>query len=343
MKQIPEQYKKFPSSRYMGSKNKIITQLYNVFKDLKFNSALDLFSGSSSVSYLLKCMNKKVISNDFLAYASNLSKSIIQNSNNKLNKNDIKILLKKPKNYDQFVQTKFKNIFYNNKENDFIDFVRHNINKINNPQKKALAFSALTKACQKKQSRGIFTFKGKRYDDGRADLKKSFEVQFLEAINIFNHAVFSNKKTNLSLNKDFTKVKNKCDLVYLDPPYYSKYSDNEYVRRYHFIEGLVKNWKDLEIQEESIVKKFKKYPSMFDTKMGSYNAIKFLIKKYSKKIIVLSYSSNSLPTMEEIKEIAKYHKKKTKVIELDYTYSFGTQKKSSKMKNRIKEYIFIMK
>ena len=67
---------------------------------------------------------------------------------------------------------------------------------------------------------------------------------------------------------------------------------------------------------------------MFDTKMGSYNAIKYLIKKYS-KIIVLSYSSNSLPTMEEIKEIAKYHKKK-KVIELDYTYSFGTQKNQVK-------------
>ena len=66
----------------------------------------------------------------------------------------------------------------------------------------------------------------------------------------------------------------------------------------------------MEIQEESIVKKFKKYPSMFDTKMGSYNAIKYLIEKYSEKIIVLSYSSNSLPTMEEIKEIAKYHKRK---------------------------------
>ena len=117
----------------MGSKNKIITQLYSVFKDLKFDSALDLFSGSGSVSYLLKCMNKS-ISNDFLSYASNLSKSIIQNSN-KLTKNDIKYLLKKPKNYDRFVQTNSK-YFFSNNENDFIDFVRHNINKINNPQKK---------------------------------------------------------------------------------------------------------------------------------------------------------------------------------------------------------------
>ena len=92
------------------------------------------------------------------SYASNLSKSIIQNSNNKLTKNDIKYLLKKPKNYDRFVQTKFKNIFFSNNENDFIDFVRHNINKINNPQKK-FSFFCFIKSCQKKQFRGIFTLK----------------------------------------------------------------------------------------------------------------------------------------------------------------------------------------
>ena len=188
-----------------------------------------------------------------------------------------------------------------------------------------------------------WTFKGKRYDDGRADLKKSFEQQFLEAIEIFNNAVFSNKKKNLSLSRDFSKVNNKCDLVYIDPPYYSKYSDNEYVRRYHFIEGLVRDWKGVKIQEKSIVKKFKKYPSMFDTQQGSYNAINLLIKRYSKKIIVLSYSSNSLPTLQEIKKIAKDNKKTIKTIKVNYTYSFGTQKKLSKMKNKTDEYIFVIK
>ena len=343
MKLAFEQYKKFPPSRYMGSKNKIIKELYGVFKDLKFDSALDLFSGSGSVSYLLKSMNKKVISNDFLSFSSNVSKSIIENSKYKLNSNDIKNLLIKPKKYDRFVQKKFKDIFFSDIENDFIDIVRHNIQKITNSYKKALAFAALIKACQKKQPRGIFTFKGKRYNDGRADLKKSFEQQFLEATTIFNEAVFSNNQKNLSLNKNFDEVNHKCDLVYLDPPYYSKYSDNEYVRRYHFIEGLVRNWKGIEIQEKSIVKKFKKYPSMFDTKMGSYKAIESLIKKYSKQIIILSYSSNSLPTLDEIKKIAKNNSRKIKAIKIDYTYSFGTQKTLSKMKNKIKEYIFILK
>jgi len=63
------QYKKFPSSRYMGSKNKIINELYKVFKKNKFDTVLDLFSGSASVSYLLKSMGKKVISNDYMSFA----------------------------------------------------------------------------------------------------------------------------------------------------------------------------------------------------------------------------------------------------------------------------------
>ena len=82
---------------------------------------------------------------------------------------------------------------------------------------------------------------------------------------------------------------------------------------------------------------------MFDTKIGSYNAIEYLIKKYSKQIIVLSYSSNSLPTLDEIKKIAKNNSRQIKIIKIDYTYSFGTQKKLNKMKNKIQEYIFIIR
>ena len=343
MKKIFDQYKYFPPSRYMGSKNKIIKELYKVFSKLKFTTAIDLFSGSSSVSYLLKSMNKKTISNDYLHFSANLSKAIIENSKFKINKKDLETILSKPKAYNKFVQKKFRNIFFSNKENDFIDKVRHNIKNLNNPYKKALAYAALIKACQKKQSRGIFTFKGKRYDDGRADLKKSFNQQFIDAVEIFNNSIFSNNKKNISINKDFKDVNEKCDLVYLDPPYYSKFSDNEYLRRYHFIEGLVRNWSGVEIQEHSIVKKFKKYPSMFDTKKGSYEAISFLIKKYNKAIIVMSYSSNSLPSLSEIKNIVKKNERKIKTVKINYTYSFGTQKKIDKMKNKTLEYIIVIK
>ncbi|GIR49324.1 MAG: hypothetical protein CM15mP58_14210 [Burkholderiaceae bacterium] len=47
------------------------------------------------------------------------------------------------------------------------------------------------------------------------------------------------------------------DLVYIDPPYFSPLSDNEYVRRYHFVEGLSRNWKGIQFQEDTKTKSLK--------------------------------------------------------------------------------------
>lgn len=42
--------------------------------------------------------------------------------------------------------------------------------------------------------------------------------------------------------------------------------DNEYVRRYHFVEGLSLDWKDIEIKENTKTKKFKSYPTPFSSR-----------------------------------------------------------------------------
>ena len=82
---------------------------------------------------------------------------------------------------------------------------------------------------------------------------------------------------------------------------------------------------------------------MFDTESGSKSAIEFLIKKYSKKIIIFSYSSNSLPNSNFFKEIGKKNQMKTFIKKINYTYSFGTQKKNDSMKNKVEEFIITMK
>ena len=337
-----DKYKKFPSSRYMGSKNKIIDELFQVFSNLEFKTALDLFSGSSSVSYLFKCMGKKVISNDYLTFSSNIAKAIISNNKIRLSQRDLDNLVKPPKKYDKFVQTKFNKIFFSKADNNFIDIVRHNIGNLKNGYKKSIALASLIKACQKKQPRGLFTFVGFRYDDGRLDLKKSMHEQFIDAVKVFNESIFDNGKNNSVSNSDFQEVKKNADLVYIDPPYFSKLSDNQYVRRYHFLEGIAKNWKGLTIEENSVVKKFKKYPSMFDTEEGSKLAISHLVKKYSKNIIIFSYSSNSLPNLNYFQQEGKKNNMKVEVKKIKHTYSFGTQKKSSLMKNKVEEFIICM-
>jgi adenine-specific DNA methylase len=56
----------FPSTRYQGSKRKITPWIWAQLQELDFSSALDIFGGTASVSYLLKKMGKQVTYNDYL-------------------------------------------------------------------------------------------------------------------------------------------------------------------------------------------------------------------------------------------------------------------------------------
>ena len=117
---------------------------------------------------------------------------------------------------------------------------------------------------------------------------------FVENVSIFNSAIFDNGKINKSSCDDCLNINKKTDLVYIDPPYFSKLSDNDYTRRYHFVEGISRNWQGLEIQENTKTKKFKSYKSPFSTLNGTIDAFNKIFQIYKSSIIVLSYSSNSL-------------------------------------------------
>ena len=340
---IENQFQQFPGTRYMGSKNKIIYSLWEHLSQLQFESAFDAFGGSNVVGYFLKCQGKKVITNDFLAFSYITSKAIIENSSEQLNEDDIESLLRPNKN-NKFIQTTFKDIFYSEDENKFLDTVSQNIAELQNEYKSALAYSALVRACVKKRSRGIFTFVGERYNDGRVDMQKTISQHFAESIDFFNAAVFDNGFQNEAHNSRTESISVNTDLVYLDPPYFTPKSDNDYTRRYHFIEGLVKNWKGLDIQEQSVVKKFASYKSPFAKRETAYEAFLDLFKAYKNSIIAISYSSNSFPTKDELFEMLSNYKSNVVVHEIDHTYSIGNQNhKIGNKNNRVQEYLFIGK
>ena len=341
-KELPVQVNKYPPTRYMGSKQSLLKQIANATAPFEFDSVLDLFAGSGIVGYMFKALGKTVISNDYMTMNSTLATALITNSKVKLTKKDIDILLSGELNNNGFVSQTFENIYYTDEDNAFIDLVRGNVKKLRGKIKQSLAMSALIRACIKKRPRGIFTYTGFRYNDGRKDLTMSFNEQFLAAIELLNGAVFKNGQTNKSLNKDSMSMNIKADLVYIDPPYYSPASDNEYVRRYHFIEGLAKNWQDVEMQWETKTKKFKNYPTPFSTKNGAYDAFDKLFKKHKQSIVVVSYSSNSFPTKDEMLGLLAKYKQDVEVIAIDHTYSIGNQgHKVNNNKNRVQEFIFI--
>ncbi|PHR93067.1 MAG: hypothetical protein COA80_13930 [Leeuwenhoekiella sp.] len=343
IKEFINQFEYFPGTRFMGSKNKIIYELWEYFKEIEFESFLDVFAGSNVVSYFMKTKGKRVITNDFMKISYLASKAIIENANVKISKRDLTFLLDTSSS-ESFISDKFEGLYFSDEENRFLDQIRGNIDLLEDEFKQSIAISALVRACMKKRPRGIFTFIGHRYDDGRKDIRKSLKDHFIDNISSFNNAVFDNEKKCESNNMLSQELNKTADLVYLDPPYYSPKSDNDYVRRYHFVEGLAKKWDGLEIQEHTITKKFKSYHSPFSKRESAYSAFHSLIERHKKSIIAISYSSNSIPTKNELIKILKNYKEDVVVHEIDHTYSFGNQnnKKGNKA-NRVKEYLFIAK
>lgn len=336
-----DQFNYFPRSRFMGSKNKIIHEIWDILKNYEFNSFFDAFAGSNVVGYFMKTKGKRVFTNDFMMISHITSKAIIENSGVNLSGHDVEFLLTNP-NTENYISKTFKDLYFIDEDNQFLDKVRFNIPSLDNEYKQAIALSALVRACIKKRPRGIFTFVGHRYDDGREDIRKSLQDHFIDNVSIFNNAVFDNDTSCKAYNSLTEKLNIEADLVYFDPPYFTPNSDNDYVRRYHFVEGLAKNWEGLEIQEHTRTKKFKSYVSPFSKKEEAYQAFENLIYKYRLSIIAISYSSNSFPTKNEMIAILKKYKENVVVHEIDHLYSFGNQNhKSGNSFNRVKEYLFI--
>ncbi|MDB7860204.1 Dam family site-specific DNA-(adenine-N6)-methyltransferase [Intestinimonas butyriciproducens] len=339
---MPQQVSAYPPTRFMGSKSKLLSEIWSVVSQFNVNTVVDLFSGSGVVGYMLKAQGKAVISNDYMAMSATFTKAMVENNSVTLPLDEAKTLLIAHKESDHFVADTFKGLYYSDEENDLIDTLRTNIAAMKDQYKQAIAMTALIRACTKKRPRGIFTYTGHRYDDGRQDLKKSLSQQFLEAVEAVNKAVFDNGKINLSKHGDAMDLKvENADLVYIDPPYYSPLSDNEYVRRYHFVEGLARDWKGVEIQEHTQTKKFKSYPTPFSTRKGAADAFDKLFKKFANSILVVSYSSNSQPTQDEMVAIMAKYKEHVEVIPIDYKYSFGNQSEAKTHRNSVQEYLFV--
>jgi DNA adenine methylase len=340
---LPPQVTKYPSTRYMGSKQKLLTEIWAVASQFEFDTTIDLFSGSGVVGYMLKSQGKTVVSNDYMAMSYTFAKAMIENSDITLSQAEAMALLEPVEPIDHFVETRFQGLYYSDEDNRLIDIIRSNIKAVRNPCKRAIAMTALIRACLKKRPRGIFTYIGHRYDDGRKDLLMSFQAQFLEAVESVNAAVFDNGRQNKARHGDaMTLQSQESGLVYIDPPYYSPLSDNEYVRRYHFIEGLARDWQDVEIQEHTVTKKFKSYPTPFSSRNGAADAFNKLFKHFRNSVIMVSYSSNSLPTLDEMVTILAKHKPHVEVVPVNYKYSFGNQRnKVGNNKNDVQEYIFV--
>lgn len=91
--ELPKRAKAFPQLRFMGSKYRLLPWIHSVLRELRFETALDGFSGSGSVGYLLKTMGKQVAANDRLHLSHTIATAVVENSDVVLSSEEVELLL----------------------------------------------------------------------------------------------------------------------------------------------------------------------------------------------------------------------------------------------------------
>lgn len=356
---IQEELKNFPTTRYQGSKRKILPWIYDCIKDLEFNTVLDAFGGSAMVSYLFKRMNKSVTYNDILQFNQIIGDSIISNNQTILTTDDVKFILTKGTKSNFFISDNFANIYYLNDENIWIDNVIHKIEELNTIYngndlrfKKAIAYNALFQSCMIKRPYNLFHRKNlemrtrnvRRNFGNKTTWETPFENHFKKFVLEINRSIYNSQQPSNSINQDVLVLENvDYDLVYIDSPYIKKDSNNEssdYLRCYHFLEGIAKynEWGNL-IDTNSINKRIKKdtFPNYF-THKDAIITFEKLVEKFQNSIIVISYKYGGTPSIEELAAILQRYKVNVRIHDKHYKYALNKQNGNAIL-NR--EYILI--
>ena len=105
---LSDQVSLYPPTRFMGSKRKLLGEIWNVASRFEFDSVVDLFSGSGIVGYMFKSHSKTVISNDYMAMSATFTKAMVENNTVTLPIAEAEKLLIKQGEVDHFVSDTFK-------------------------------------------------------------------------------------------------------------------------------------------------------------------------------------------------------------------------------------------
>lgn len=327
---------RYPSTRYSGSKRKLLDWIWENVKGLKFNTVLDVFGGTGVVSLLFKRYGKQVFYNDLLKFNQVIGTAVIENTNVVVTDKDIhKILRFNDEDYPNFIQTNFKGIFFLEHENIWLDKVVANISKISNKYKRCILFSALFQACLAKRPFNLFhranlylrTAKVPRSFGNKTTWETPFSNLLERFAKEYNKAVFDNGFENRVIGgHDVFNAPNGVDLVYIDPPYFSTSSDKgtNYLLFYHFLEGIAdyKNWKEGFNGGLGKIRRLEDSPEIqsWTHKTKIRESFERLIERVQDSYIVLSYQSNGIPSRDEIKTILSNYKPNVKIFTKPHRY-----------------------
>ena len=329
---------------YVGNKRKLLFTICNEIRKehIKYDTVLDLFSGSASVSIVMKFLGKKVIANDLLASSCVYAKAFVENNGICLSDDEKKFLIKhQSNNSSDFVQEYYQDRF-TRQEAILLDNFSSNILELKN------SHNGILKSFMAIANLQVYIidhcFVGGRLNRGQilADVDHRIahnrNTQYLSGMKFHdicwytffcpdNHNVHS--VCNLPAIEALDKYKNQhIDIAYVDPPYGGDQSD--YVHMYKFFEEFYLGRKlsntDPQIIHAKDFSNSKLYEEHF---VAMIQALSYI------PVIVLSYNDSSWADIDKVKDIISQFRDTVKVVVSEnYKYKYRD------VKNRYgKEYI----
>jgi adenine-specific DNA-methyltransferase len=309
-------------------------------------TVLDAFSGGANVAYHFKRKGLKVIANDLLLFPYHVARAVVENSHETLTDEDIENVLAPNPNAGTFIVDNFHGYYYTKKVLAWLDQVWANIQKLSG-YKKDLALAALGNTVKAKSLYGQFhrsrlNLKAEMEADGGLEAEAgSFTENQLTSIPIsrmvesfrryaaqLNRLVFDSGQECKAFHGDAVDAVRRfgADVLYLDPPYITEFSNNDYEYSLHFVEGLMNRWADKELLDDN--RRSYKSRTHYDR-----NSIRALIESLATeahgkyKTVIMSYRDRAFPTEKEIRDIfsQRFGQVRVKGMEVEYNILLGRE------------------
>lgn len=337
----------FPSTRYYGSKLRLIEWLNSSLEKLEYNSALDCFGGTGTVSLLFKYLDKDVTYNDALWSNQYVAKSILSEYSEVFDTNKIIDFFTNVKPQVGVISKNFEGYYFTNLENNWIDGAISKIFMETDPQFKSDLMYCLFQASLQKRPFNLFHRKNlylrencqrnTKFGNWRTWERNFTELTSRAAKDLSKAKNIRTGTVNVLPPTDASVLSPGYDLVYIDPPYLKKTSnDLNYQDRYHFLEGLARyhDWSQLiDYQKKTRCILGREEIINWNIKSLFRDRLFDLINTHRNSTVVLSYETNGYPN---VKELEKHFKSTFKDV------SIVTQKLSHSLRRGQKEEVLII-
>lgn len=316
----------FPPTRYQGSKRKIARAIVQALAPFDYHTVLDAFGGSGAVAYAFKQAGKAVTYNDLLEFNRQIGLALIENTAVRWSPMDAANLGRRRRGvvYGDFIARTFEGIYYTTEENHWLDRAVANVRAIADRFQRAVAWFALFQAAIAKRPYNLFHRRNlyMRLSDVPRSFgnKSSWDRGFDEHVALFasqaSAAVFDSGVPCRAIRGDVLQLAGDFDLVYIDPPYINRNGVGvDYRDFYHFLEGMVRyeDWPG-GIDRDSKHLRLARLADPWSDPRACHGLYRTLFDRFRGAVLAVSYRSDGIPSITELKNMLRTVKKKVRVI-----------------------------